>query len=93
MKEGNELALYKTKSNYIEAIKFTRDNILEIKKFTNNKAKNFIVPKNIGGFASCELECNGRLFGVMENKYIVKISDDNFYICSEDSFERTFERI
>lgn len=83
------MARYKTKSVEIQAVKFTRHNIEEVKEFTNGKAK----ISSAHGEIYCRLECNNGFFGVMENKYIVKVSDDIFYICSEDSFEEAFESL
>lgn len=85
------MGLYRTKSNYIEAIKFTRSNFNEVIDFTNGKAKHLFI--SLDGYASCELECSTRVLRVMENRYIVKISNNNFYICDEESFESLYKRI
>lgn len=87
------MALYRTKSNYIEAVKFTRNNIEEVKEFTNGKAKNFILEKGINGLVICDLECCHKIIKVLENKYIVKLLDGDFYICSDDSFEEKYEKV
>ena len=87
------MAKYRTKSKEVEAVKFTRDNFEEVKEFTNGKAMNFYIPHNIEGQANCELECKNKVFRVLENRYIVKDSDGNFYICSEDSFESLYEEV
>lgn len=85
------MARYRTKVKYIEAVKFTRNNIAEVEEFTNGKVKEFYIPHNIEGQATCKLENNNRVYEVAENKYIIKITNDDFYICSEDSFEAIYE--
>lgn len=86
------MALYRTKVKYIEAVKFTRNNIEEVEEFTNGKATNFIIDKSINGQASCKIKLyNNKILNVGEGKYIVKNSDDDFYICSEDSFESLYK--
>ena len=87
------MARYRTKIKYIEAVKFTRDNVDEVKEFTNGKAMNFIIDKSLNGQASCKIELSSKTLNVGEGKYIVKNSDGEFYICSEDSFESVYKKV
>jgi hypothetical protein len=84
------MAEYIRKTYKIEAVKFTRNNIEEIKEFTNNKASNFILNNN---YMICDLESKGKTIKVLENKYIVKHKDGHFYICDKDDFESIYELI
>lgn len=86
------MAKYKSKSTEIEAVKFTRDNVEEVKEFTDGKAKNFILEKRINGTFHCDLERYENTVRVLEGRYIVKSLNGDFYICSEDSFESMYER-
>ena len=83
------MATYKTKSAKVEAIKFTCDNIKDVMKFVGmTRMRVYLVENTL----SCIIVQNDELH-VEENKYIVKGSDGEFYICSEDSFESTYEKI
>lgn len=87
------MARYRTKVKYIEAVKFTRNNIAEVEEFTNGKVKEFYIPHNIEGQAICKIECAGKILNVGEGKYVVQDSNDDFYICSADSFESLYKRV
>ena len=83
------MTTYKTKSAKVEAIKFTCDNIKEVMKFVGaTRLRLYLVEDTI----SCIIIQNDELH-VSENKYIVKGSDGEFYICSEDSFESVYEKV
>lgn len=83
------MAFYKTKSAKIEAVKFTSNNIKEVMQFVGmTRMRIYLVENKL----SCIIIQNDELH-VEENKYIVKGSDGDFYICSEDSFEEMYERI
>ena len=83
------MATYKTKSAKIEAVKFTCDNIKEVMKFVGvTRLRLYLVEDTV----SCIIIQNDELH-VEENKYIVKGTDGEFYICSEDSFETVYEKV
>lgn len=83
------MAIYKTKSANVEAVKFTCDNIKEVMRFVGTtRLRLYLVEDTV----SCIIIQNDELH-VEENKYIVKGSDGEFYICSEDSFESVYEKV
>lgn len=85
------MSKYKTKSTEVEAIQFTREKIFEVIAFTDARAKNFTYENE---HISCYIvNANCPTIKVQEGKYIVKKSDGDFYICSQDSFESLYEKI
>lgn len=83
------MAFYRNKSAKVEAIKFTCDNIKEVMKFVGVTRLRLYLVEDI---VFCIIIQNDEIH-VEENKYIVKGSDGEFYICSEDSFESVYEKV
>lgn len=83
------MAIYKTKSTEIEAVKFTCDNIKEVMKFVGTTRLRLYLVEDV---VSCIIIQDDELH-VEENKYIVKGSDGEFYICSENSFGSIYEEV
>lgn len=84
------MALYRTKSNTIEAVKFTYNNLKEVMDFVN---VNRLIIYKTEDILCCIVKNKDNDIHVSENKYVVKGSDGEFYICSEDSFESAYERV
>ena len=82
------MATYKTKSAKIEAVKFTCNNIKDVMNFVGITRLRLYLTENT---LNCIIIQDDELH-VAENKYIVKGSDGEFYICSEDSFESVYEK-
>lgn len=83
------MAVYRTKSVKVEAIKFTCENIKEVMEFIGTTRLRLYLTEDV---INCIIIQNDELH-VAENKYIVKGSDGEFYICSEDSFEELYEMV
>lgn len=84
------MATYKTKSAKVEAVKFTCINLKEVMNFINT---NRLIVYKTEDTLHCIVKNNGIDIHVEENKYIVKGSDEEFYACSEDSFESMYEKV
>ena len=87
------IMLYKQKVKIVEAIQFTRNNIEEIKQFTNGAAHDFIVPKCPDGKFSCLLDVKDNvpyMLSVTEGEYIVK-KENKFLNYPQDYFEEYYE--
>lgn len=85
--------LYKQKVKIVEAIQFTRNNIEEIKQFTNNAAHDFMTPKCPDGKSSCLLDVKHNvpyMLSVTEGEYIVK-KENKFLSYPQDYFEEYYE--
>lgn len=85
--------LYKQKVKIVEAIQFTRNNIEEIKQFTNGAAHHFMTPICPDGKFSCLLDVNEDIpymLSVVEGEYIVK-KDNKFLNYPQDYFEEYYE--
>ena len=86
---------YKQKVKIVEAIRFTRNNIEEIKQFTNNAAHDFMTPKCPDGKSSCLLDVKDNvpyMLSVTEGEYIVK-KENKFLNYPQDYFEEYYEGV
>ena len=84
---------YRQKVKIVEAIQFTRNNIEEIKQFTNNAAHDFMTPKCPDGKFSCLLDVKETvpyMLSVTEGEYIVK-KENKFLNYPQDYFEEYYE--
>lgn len=85
------MAKYRTKSTEIEAIQLTREKIFEVIAFTGARAENFSYEND---HVCCDvINIESPTIKVQEGKYIVKNSNGDFYLCSEDSFESLYEKV
>ena len=87
------IVFYKQKVKIVEAIQFTRNNIEEIKQFTNGAAHDFMTPKCPDGKSSCLLEVKDNVpytLSVTEGEYIVK-KENKFLNYPQDYFEEYYE--
>jgi len=75
----------------IEAIKFTRINWDEVKDFTQNKAHSLKCERRINGIGSCIINTLEGNMTAIENDYIIKGINGEFYPCKPDIFEKTYE--
>ena len=85
------MAIYKTKSTEIEAVKLTCENLREVMNFIDSNR--LTIGRNSDNSIFCIVKNNSNSIKVSENKYILKGSDGEFYICSEDSFEIVYEEV
>lgn len=84
---------YKQKVKIVEAIQFTRNNIEEIKQFTNGAAHHFMNPKCPEEKFSCLLDVKDNvpyMLSVTEGEYIVK-KENKFLNYPQDYFEEYYE--
>ena len=84
---------YKQKVKIVEAIQFTRNNIEEIKQFTNDAAHDFMTPKCPDGKSSCLLDVKDNvpyMLSVTEGEYLVK-KENKFLNYPQDYFEEYYE--
>ncbi len=82
---------YKKRPVLIEAVKFTRKNIAEVKSFTKDAAHTFgIIP---GGACKCIVDTQKGLCIATEGDYIIKGVVGEFYPCKPDIFESTYEEV
>lgn len=77
----------------IEAVKFTRDNFEEIKKFTNGKAYDFITERRINGKSYCSIKTLEGVHTATEGDFIIKEVHGEFYPCKPDIFKKTYELV
>ena len=84
---------YKKKPVEIEAIQFTRDNVEEIKEFTEGNAINFRTERCINGNSYCEIKILGGTMTATEGDYIIKGVNSEFYPCKPDVFEKIYELV
>ena len=84
---------YRKKPVVIEAIKFTRNNFEEVKKFTEGKAIGFRTERHIGGKCYCEIATLEGFITATEGDYIIKGVKGEFYPCKPDIFEQTYEKV
>lgn len=80
---------YRKKPVIIDAIQFTKNNIEEIKWFTNNKAFNFLISDT----TSCIIPTLEGSHLATEGDYIIKGIKGEFYPCKPDIFNLTYENI
>ena len=84
---------YRKKPIEIEAIQFTRDNVEEIKEFTEGNAFNFRTERSINGKSYCEIKILEGTMTATEGDYIIKGVTGAFYPCKPDVFEKTYELV
>jgi hypothetical protein len=85
------MAIYKTKSTEINAVKFTCENLKEVMDFIGSNR--LTIGRSSDNVIFCIVKNENSSIRVSENKYIVKGSDEEFYMCSEDSFETVYEKV
>lgn len=83
--------LYIKKPVVIEAIQFTRNNIDEIKEFTNNAAYDFRTERRPEGKMYCTIKTLEGYITATEGDYIIKGIAGEIYPCKPDIFKRTYE--
>ena len=84
---------YKKKPVGIEAVQFTRDNVEEIKEFTEGNAINFRTERCINGKSYCEIKTLEGTMTATEGDYIIKGVNGEFYPCKENIFIKTYEPV
>lgn len=84
---------YVKKPVEIEAIEFTRDSFEDIQKFTNGKAKDFVIEKRINGKCYCIIETLEGEHIVTEGDFIIKGVKGEFYPCKPDVFKTTYDEV
>ena len=84
---------YQKKPVKIEAVQFTRDNVEEIKEFTEGNAVNFRTERFINGKSYCEIKTLEGTMTATEGDYIIKGVNGEFYPCKPDIFEKTYEPV
>ena len=84
---------YKKKPVEIEAVQFTRDNVEEIKEFTEGNAINFRTERCINGKSYCEIKILEGTMTATEGDYIIKGVNGEFYPCKPDVFEKIYELV
>lgn len=77
----------------IEAIEFKRGNFDIIKKFTEGKAKDFIIERHIDGKCYCTIETLEGEHIATEGDYIIKGIKGEFYPCKPDIFRLTYSEV
>lgn len=85
---------YREKLEKVEAIQFTRNNIEEVKQFTNGATHHFITPRCPNGKSCCLMNVANSVnmpMTVIEGDYIVKTEDNIFYIYQQSVFEKHYE--
>ena len=83
---------YRKKPVEVEAIQFTRRNIVEVMEFTNNQIE-ITTEIRMNGKMYAEIETIEGIMKVSENDYIIKGVNGEFYPCKPDIFEKTYEVI
>ena len=86
------MAKYRKKPIEVEAVQFTRKNIDEVIKFTNNQIE-ITTEKRLNGIMFGEIETLEGIMKVNENDYIIKGINGEFYPCKPDIFEETYEKV
>lgn len=86
------MAKYRKKPIEVEAVQFTRNNIDEVMKFTNNQIE-ITTEKRLNGIMFGEIETLEGIMKVNENDYIIKGIRCEFYPCKPDIFEETYEKV
>lgn len=84
---------YRKKPVEVEAIQFTQNNFIEIKKFTNGLAYNFGIRNSRGMLATCVIPTLEGDHIATEGDYIIKGVHGEFYPCKPDIFEMTYEKV
>jgi hypothetical protein len=80
---------YRNKIQEYKAIRFTRENWEEVKKFTNGKAE-LVTERNFSG--NCYIRFpNTNYFFAKEGDWIVKNSTGDCYPCKANIFQHTYE--
>ena len=87
------MAKYRKKPVVIDAVKFTRNNWDEIKEFTNGTAHTLTIERRIDGIATCIIPTLEGQHIATEGDYIIKGVQGEFYPCTPDIFEKTYEEV
>jgi len=87
------MSLYRKKPLVIEAIQLRRDNIEEIKEFTEGKAFDFTAERCINGKFYCKINTFEGITTAMEYDYICKGIKGELYPCKPYVFENTYEEV
>lgn len=84
---------YRKKPVVVEAIQFTRNNMMEVKQFINNKDCLFTTDRTPYGKCYCRFETLEGTITATEGDYIIKGVKGEFYPCKPDIFEQTYEMV
>lgn len=82
---------YVKKPVVIRAVQFTRENIEEIKEFTNGIAKEFTIERCPNGKCWCTIPTLEGDHKAFEGDFIIKGVHGEFYPCKSDIFKETYE--
>lgn len=83
---------YQTKSVLIDAIRFTRDNVKDVLKFTDGKAS-ITTERCPDGKSYCNIDTPQGTMKALEGDYIVKGVDGGFLPYRPDVFEKLYDPI
>lgn len=86
------MAKYRKKPVEVEAVQFTRRNIVEVMEFTNNQIE-ITTEIRMNGKMYAEIETLEGIMKVNENDYIIKGIKGEFYPCKPNIFEETYEKV
>lgn len=84
---------YKKKPITVEAIKFTRENLEKIAKFTKGEVNNFMIPKHPRGKMTVTIKTLEGEYTATEGDYIIKGVKGEFYPCKPDIFKKTYDLV
>jgi len=84
---------YRKKPVAIEAIKFTRNNIEELKEFTKGKLHNISIPRCLDGVMTGTVDTLEGQYKATENDYIIRGIQGEIYPCKPYIFEKTYEKV
>lgn len=83
---------YQSKSVLIDAIRFTRDNMKDVLKFTEGKA-NITTERHPYSKSYCSIDTQQGTMKALEGDYIVKGVDGGFLPYRPDAFEKLYEPV
>lgn len=86
------MAKYRKKPVEVEAVQFTRKNIIEVMKFTNNQVEIAVYRPVIGKMTGRIQTLEGYMI-LNENDWIIKGVKGEFYPCKPDIFKKTYEKV
>lgn len=86
------MSRYRKKPIEVEAVQFTRRNIVEVMEFTNNQIE-ITTEIRMNGKMYAEIETIEGIMKVSENDYIIKGVNGEFYPCKPDIFKKTYEKV